>query len=487
MRAFGEVFAEMIKRRGMSVSAAAAELGFSSKTALFRILNGQSRPSSNRKCMEAACASELFALTDEETAMLKRALRVGEMGKQAFAMNELLRSLLHPQAPGDLLSAVPLTGEGSCEDLQALFSRCNALSDIRVVVLGRCPQDILALLHRFSQQADVSDICHIFAVDDQSTEHMRVLSEASFILFSPVYSAYIINETGVQEKNWLFHSGIIVISGDGEDNCRRTLLLTPVKAGYHLITGDHGEPDALLERLITDAKERIRPLKRLPKNTGELAFPYNYIQLTDTYGLIERGREIYMMKPDVPFHCVPSDVLLPIVKEEFEARESSEQMKQAIERLYEIHKARFENLFGKKKVTHLVLNKEAMRRFATTGVREDHFFMLRPYTPEERAAILRNLRDQMSKNPHFNVWFGRNPNLVSDKEVTAYEGYGLAIVKSDTSWHLETDHREIMLESRALVSGFKDYVLSEILPEEVFPRERSLLILDELIELAGKS
>lgn len=471
----------------MSVSAAAAELGFSSKTALFRILNGQSRPSSNRKCMEAACASQFFALSDEETATLKRALRVGEMGKQAFAMSELLRSLLHPQAPGDLLSAVPLTGDGSCEDFPALFSRCNALSDIRIVVLGRCPQNILALLHRFSGQADVSDIYHIFAVDDQSTEHMRVLSEASFILFSPIYSVYIINETGVQEKNWLFHSGIIIISGTGEGDCRRTFLLTPVREGYHLVIGGHGEPGALCEQLITDAKERIQPLKRLPRDTEGLVFPYNYIRLTETYGQIEHGREIYMMKPDVPFHCVPPDVLLPIVKEEFEARESSAQMKQAVERLYEIHKERFRNLFGKKKVTHLVLNQEAMRRFAMTGVREDHFFMLRPYTPEERAAILENLRDQMSQNPHFNVWFGRNPNLVSDKEVTAYEGYGLAIVKSDTSWHLETDHREIMLESRALAAGFKDYMLSEILPEEVFPRGQSLLILNELIELAGKS
>ncbi|MDO5378330.1 MAG: hypothetical protein Q4G52_08350 [Clostridia bacterium] len=475
----------MIKRRGLSVSAAASELGFSSKTALFRILNGQSKSASNRRCMEAACASELFALTDEETAMLKRALRVGEMGKQAFAMNELMRNLLHPHLLSGPLPAVPLTG-GECGDLSALFAERMGFSGIRIGILGRCPQSVLALLHRFSEQADVSGICHIFAVDDQSTEHMRVLSEASFVLFSPVYSAYVINETGVQEKNWLFHSGIILISGVEEGDRRKTHLLTPVQGGYHLIVSDRGEPDALFERLVFDARERIRPLKQAPKNTDGLAFPDNYIQFTDSYEQIERGREIYMMKPDMPFNCIPPELLLPIVKEAFWAMEPSAQMAQAIGRLYDIQKARFDNLFGKKKVTHMVLNQDAMRRFATTGIREDHFFMIRPYTPRERVWILENLRDQMSENPYFHVWFGRSPDLVSDKEVTAYEGYGVAIIKSDTSWHLEADHREIMLESRALVSSFKDYMLNEILPEEVFSREQSLRILSELIELAGK-
>jgi len=485
MRTFAEVFAELIKRRGISVSSVASELGFSSKTALFRILNGQSRPATNRKCLEAACASHMFALTQEETDELRTALRVGEMGEQAFAMNELLRNLLYPVKPNEP-EDVPLTG-GFCDGMRQLLKACAKLSHIYIDVLGRCPQDVFALLHRFSEQADVVGIRHIFAVDAQSTEHMRVLGDVSFILFSPVYAAYLINETGVEEKNWLFHSGVIVISGLREDGGRRTHLLTPVKAGYHLITGDNGEPDALFDQLIADAQERIKPLKKLPKNEDSFPFPENYIRFTENCAQIERGREIYMMKPDVPFNCVPPDLLLPIAQEAFAEKVPAAYRTLAIKRLYEIHKARFDNFFGKKKVTHMVLNRAAMRRFAATGVREDHFFMLRPYTPAERVAILQNLRDQMERNPQLNVWFGRGTNLVSDKEVTAYEGYGLAIIKADTSWHLEKDHREITLHSRALAASFKEYMLGEIIPGEVFSREESFRILDALIELARKS
>lgn len=486
MEAFGRAFSELIKKRGMSVSAVAAELGMASKTALFRVLNGQSRPETCRKYMEAARASERFALTDEEYGGLKQKLREGEMDKQTLAMNELLRELLHSGAPGREPSPVPLEGKDAPEDVQGLLDASRGLSRIHIDVLGRCPRDVLSLLHRFSGQADVASIRHIFAVDDKSTEHMRVFAEASSILFSPVYSAYVINETGTQEKNWLFHSGLILLGGLREDGGHRACLLAPVERGYHLITGDHGEPEALFARLIGDARERIRPLKRIPKAIGQLPFPENYVCFTEKYLQIERGRRIYMIKPDVPLICVPPDLLLPIVRERFAQEDAFPEAEaaQAVERLCQIHRARYDNLFGKRKQTHMVLSREAMLRFAQTGVRQDHVFLLRPYTRGERTAILENLRDHMRQNPNLNVWFGKSPSLMKDKEVTAYEGYGVAIIKSDTSWHLEKDHQEIMLESRALASRLRDYLLGEILPKEVFSREESMEILEQLIKIA---
>lgn len=484
MRAFGEVFAVMIKRRGMSVSAAASELGFSSKTALFRILNGQSKSASNRKCMEAACASELFALTQQEIDELERALRIGEMGKQAFAMNQLMHTLVDPPIPSEPLAPVPLMG-GGFGDVTALFDACASLSRIRVDIFGGCSQGMLAALRAFSERADVSGIRHIFAVDNQSTEHIRVLSEAAFVLFCPVYSVYIINETDVQEKNWLFHSGILLLNGVTEGGEQKTYLLTPVREGYHLIVTSRSEPNALFSSLISEAQEHIQPLKRVLRSASELAFPDNCVEMTAEYALPERDRELYLMKPDLSLSCIPPELMMAVVRDTVEATGHAGQAKQALERLYTMQRERFNNLFGKKKVTHMVFNLEAMFRFARTGIRADHFRGARPYTPQERVQILQNLRYQMIGNPYFHVWFGKSRDLGSDKEIAAYEGYGVSMIKPDPSRQLDANQRGIILESRTLVSTFKEYLLNDVLPREVFPCEQNLRIVEELMVLAS--
>ena len=95
MLTFGEAFARILKQRQMSISAAAAELGFSSKTALFRIINDESKPSSIRKCLDAAIACEALALTAQEIAGLETALKVSAVGKHAYMIVSVLDSILH--------------------------------------------------------------------------------------------------------------------------------------------------------------------------------------------------------------------------------------------------------------------------------------------------------------------------------------------------------------------------------------------------------
>ena len=43
--------------------------------------------------------------------------------------------------------------------------------------------------------------------------------------------------------------------------------------------------------------------------------------------------------------------------------------------------------------------------FAMTGRMSDHFWMMRPFTPEERVIILKELLTQQQKNPYFHIFF----------------------------------------------------------------------------------
>ena len=125
-----------------------------------------------------------------------------------------------------------------------------------------------------------------------------------------------------------------------------------------------------------------------------------------------------------------------------------------------------------------------MMDFAKTGQRSDHFFLGRPYTVEERVRVLTLLRDQTRDNPNFSIWMLKYEDIVDDKEVTVYDGYGVAMVKADTSWCLEQDHQEVMLESRMLANHLKSYYLSDVLGMAVMTKEESIAVLDEIIEAA---
>ena len=81
----------------------------------------------------------------------------------------------------------------------------------------------------------------------------------------------------------------------------------------------------------------------------------------------------------------------------------------------------------------------------------------------------------------------KNTDIVDDKEVTVYDGYGVALVKADTSWRLEKDHQEVMLESRALAQHFKSYFIGSVLADAVMTKEESIALLDELIEEAKRA
>ena len=101
--------------------------------------------------------------------------------------------------------------------------------------------------------------------------------------------------------------------------------------------------------------------------------------------------------------------------------------------------------------------------------------------------MLELLRDHAMNNPNFHLWIGRNPNIINDKEITIYDGYGVAVVKADTSWRLEQDHQEVLLESPMLARYFKSCFADSVLCGAVMTKEDSIACLDEMIEAASNA
>lgn len=485
---FGEAMLRMIKNRGLSATAVAEELGFRSRTAFFRILHDECRLPSIEKCFEAAVNSRLLALTAEEIEQLRVSMRISEIGRHAYAINKVLANMVHPEEesdqPLDSLAVEGVDGVSTVEDI--LLQLCDQ-KEVRIVLLGCCRKALLDRLHRFTQEADVAEILHFFAIDDEDPKDMEVFSQISSILFSSVYEARFINETGKSEKDWGFRSGVMIFFVNQPNGESATIQLTPLSKDHYFGQCDSGGSlERFWTRMIRNAWEKSEALKQ--EDSGEDAVPdvQKYIEFTDEFRRLEYNRAIYMIKPDFPINCVPVEMIAPLIAVGFMefTPDIDPQMIARFKRLYEIHESRVENLYEKKKPTHIILNQEAMMRFAITGQRSDHFFLGRPYTRDERIQLLTLLRDQTRDNPNFNIWFSRSTSIVDDKEVTVYENYGVSLIKADTSWHLERDHQEIMLKSRMLAENFKQYFVKGMLADEVMSEEKSIALLEQMIEMA---
>ncbi len=484
---FGEAMLTLLKERGLSATAVAEELGFKSRTAFFRILHDESRMPAIRNCFEEAKKSSLLALREEEIELLREAMRVSELGKVTYGINRVLHRMIYPAASDEHDRAdVTIEGAQDAHTLEELLAKIKNKRKITVVIMGRCSKRVLDRLHRLTKEAAIRKIVHLFALDEADAEDVKVFSEMSDILFSSVYSVYYLNETGVGLKNWWLRSGVILFSFEEADGRKRAFQLTWLRKRRYLFSEDDQKKlKDFWNGLIRNVKDQMIPLKQEAQQDAQPDMQ-RYVEFTRYYQKLEQNREMYTIRPDFPMNCVPVEILAPPVIDAFSQMcpEEAGDFSAQISRLYDIHKARVDNLYKKRKETHIVLNVEAMMRFAKTGSRSDHFFSTRPYTPEERVQVLTLLRDHAQDNPHFHIWMSRNPNIVSDRELTVYDGYGVALVKGDTSWRLNEDHQEVLLESRMLAQYFKSYFLSDVLSSAVMTREESIALLEELIDTA---
>lgn len=492
VKLFGETLHECIKARGFSLASVAEDLGYKSKTTLVRILEESSKIENARKCFELALNSELLDLTQAERQALQTALEVSAIGKQAFMTKAVLHDILHPTSEPLSLSDIAVEGIEGIRTFEQLLQRCSKSASCTVWVFGPQNARIFSGLYRLSDRMDRCEIRHYFALDAHNPDDLKTFNAISSIMFSNAYTDYVVNESDAIEKNWMFRSGMLLIEYEEDSGCEegnQFFSMARVEENQFLGAKDaEGAIASFWLRYIAANEHRLMPLKADVRAVSMLPFPHNYIAFTDYYRQLEHNREIYMIIPDVPFNCISVELLWPIMMEGFAQGGAgrAHDVEKIVGKLAEIHKARYDNLFQKKKVTNIILNTNAMFRFAKTGVCKDQFFLSRPYTCAERVEILEHLLHQTKTNPYFNIRFSNESSIVNDKEVTTYGECAVAIINANTSWNLEKDHSEVLLYNEVLAKYVRDYFRQELMRHEVLPSTKGEALLEQMIAVAAK-
>lgn len=439
-----------MRRRGYTNAHLAQLTHEKSGTTISRLINDQ--------CTAQRCAAfleELLAnvpdFTPEETAELRRSVEVTRFGKPQFRANQVFETLMTDAqglAPAsetvcwDELLAVltPWAEEGPCELL------CFGCFDARVLgTLG-------ALLRQ--EDTEALTVRHYFA--EELHVDLIFLLEHTLLMFNdPRYSLISIRKgEGLRTSSIAMQDAIVLRNASGA-----TRIILPA-AGDKPYVQDFG-PEADLFGFYERALAADEALQHQYSSDFGRGSAMDYIAFLEACLAYESGRGVFQLKPDLGTEHMPVDIVRANFQEWI--AQHAEYV-YAEEELVELYTRRHQSIYGTRRPHVLVLSKDAMTAFARTGRTTDHLFCLRPFTPEERVAILNDLIEQAERNPNFVLRMLRDPAAMPQHQLIAYEELGLLICDTVTDYSLES-YSEIFLSSPLAAAQFKTFMLEVVLSD----------------------
>jgi len=468
---FGAQLKEVLKARGVSASQLSRQMGYKSKTSLFRVLNDEVSLTALMTFWKDFCRLDPLKMTLEESRILERALDISHRGEEAYALDDAMSQLLHPaEGPAE---DIPLRCFGqfaprvsSFRELMKLYQKSSRVQ----FVLLNCNHTGLIRLISESFDPDTMVIHHLLDLNGTLKDTLSSISALLPLLHFPNYSPCAVPDP-VRSRL------IFVLMRTPEGIWETHYFIFDAGGALHMMTSrDPDFPQFLSASIQKPMLSHVTPLRDV---ISPLRGPADYVACTQRYHALEKGRPLYSIKPDIPVTFIHPDLLVAAARDRFKAMGTvSPETDALIDNLYQVQLRRWQNFFESHKVTHVIFSKEAMIRFARTGDLADRFFTLRPYTPRERESILTFLWEQCQSNPYFNIYFARDNTLIQNREISCFEGKGTVIQDAGTS-----GRQEVILTHEGFEQQFKNYFMNELLPRHVLSQRESQYLWDYLISL----
>lgn len=463
IQTFGECLRAWMRRRGYSNARLALLTREKSGTTISRLLNDQ--------CTAQRCEAFLSALMDsvdlspEEIAQLRESIAVTRVGKAQHRANLVFHELI-----ADAQGLSPASDMVCWEALMALLAPWAQEGPCDVLCFGCFDAQVLGTLSALLRQAQSPlTVTHYFA-EEQHADLIFLLEHTLLMLNDPRYRLISIRGgRGLRASGVVMQDALVLRNASGA-----TRLIIPVSGGAPLHQDFPAESD--LFGFYQRALEADEALQHRYSSDFFRGSAMDYIAFMETCLTYEQHRGIYHLKPDLGMEYIPVDIL----KRSFEAWIAHHPEYACVSGgLVELAERRHRQLFSQRQPHVLVMSREAMTAFARTGRMSDHPFCLRPFTPEERAAILRYLVDQAKRNPFLTPLVLREGAATPQHQLIAYEGLGLLICDTQTDYSLE-GYSEIFLRSPLVAQQFKAFLLDDVCRAQAESPEASLRFLTEL-------
>lgn len=483
---FARSLQQALKDAGLSVSEVAKRMQLRSRNSLFRILKGETSSRLNRKFLSDMQEALSTALTDAQWQQLWQALDIADTGEKEYRSQIALMQLVHPIANISHPAHVHYLDAEGVEQSAALTAYLSDLTrradQIHLLMFGCCDQllirQIQAGFHACIQRNALSITHYVYVGEEEAVENIIGIQPTAD---QPYYSAYLVDTKQCSPvRARVYRVGRLIMQITRPDGSQHFETLLRMDDDTFMAAELSTEAQWLSRQMQKDSEifPRLHPQWKLTNSMDD------FVAYTQQYGEVEHNVGIYIIRPDILFQMIPVDVLLPVVQDAFASFPISDEERQALIRaLTDIHTWRIENMTTKRKPTYQLLSYEQMKKFVQTGHESDHFYLLRDYTIAERRRILCFLRDTVSNNPYYHLFFTTERLPLDLREIALYDGRALLTMNANSQYDINNNHTECHITQPFVLSEYKKFFMNTLLKQYAFSEPVSLQMLDDLIRM----
>ena len=466
MRGIQEFIKSFAEKEGLSLKALSDKLGYKSRTSLDRILASQATPDSVRKLERLLLNT--FKPDETEANELHESVQVTIHGEEKYrAMKQMWVFVRGESAEERTELHIENAVNGQEIDLKARYGGAETPVSI-TVVNGQYVSGLFYLLGELLKNENITVSHYLYSNDDGARTVSSVCSVMP-VFYEKNYFGYV--RQGEREQNTGLNEADFMIV---ERENRNTDLIWLTGADTGVLMEVPGTAD--LPKKLGLKQEDYTTIKRTYFSCTALE---DYIQYSKDYAALERGHAILKIKPDVGVDQIPTWVLRQAMLEGNAPKD--ETFMAVLNALTAIYQKRYDDTYSKRKNACTIFKRSAFQQFARTGRTSDHFWGMRPYTPQERIAVLQDLVKRQETNPYVHYYFLKDDDLLRDVEISYYEGIGLLILPSDTDYNLPEGHSEVLVTHPEMLELYREFYSEVLLCDCVCTEQETVRFLNELI------
>ena len=406
----------------LTVAQLTEQLGFKSKTSVFRLLHGQSN---YRSCVQI-CQQLMPKLDQPWQERFSQALLVEKVGTRRYTMFQALNRCFFPEKSTILLSSSPET--------ETTFpTECGT-----VILLGDLGEPTPLLINNLLTRSEETRIEHYVTLPTLLTQPL--LLEIMIAHMTDLhYRVQLLSVPEERMSTLPWNLALWTSASQANIALANSTRITWYPVGMEA---------------VQEVRNTLYSLEQNPLyHYDTLKAGSDYISFTEAAYQMEYNRRAVILKPTPGMQMMPADVVESTFRDFLSA--NFDAVVASRDTLIYTFEKRVKNFYQRKQPTTLLLSAEAMKQFARTGVMPDQFYAFRPYTKSERIRILKVL-SSLAEKDSVTLRFISGPGLPFSFE--AYENQGVLIYPSNTCYNtLKEQYRELFLPGQDAFALFDAY------------------------------
>ena len=470
MQDIQEFIKYLTEREETTLQGISDRLGYKSRTTMDRIVRGSANPESIRKIEKVLL--DHMRLSEEEIKALHEAVQVSIYGAEKVRAMQQMWVFVQGQLPSQS-EKMHIVDARTQNEVDLTVRYADAQNVHITVVNAPYVPGLFSILQKLLEKNAVT-VDHFLTVNASDARTVSSVCMLMPIFYQRGYNGYVRNDSN-KAYTGLNDADMVIVEYRMADGCAKMDIIHLPDKETGLLIEMPGAIEHFSQQLGL-TQECYTSFKRSYFSCTSFE---DYIQYSTEYAQLEKNRAIWKIKPDIGVDQIPTDIMKQAMLEGNVPKD--EQFVAVLSLLCDIYRKRYQDSYSKRKPSYTIFKRGAFTKFATTGKTSDHFCAMRPYTPQERIAILRDMLNQQKSNPYVHFYFLKDDTVLRDVEIACYDQTGILILPSDTDYNLPEGHSEIMVSHPQMMNLFQEFFTEILVRDYVCTDTETVQFLNDLI------